>query len=179
MSDSLSRETPAIGGPVTVRDVPDGRIELVHEGRPLSYRIFDKERWVTQASIVENKRLGEVLARVKEQQQARLDAAQSAPKRRGRKDQASGPFKERERSYAEVLREAAARPIARAGPLRFLRRVSKALSVQHKRVRYTIVGYPDPNALVGRDVDVIEENGVVTLEFEGQQLKFQERRLKP
>ena len=47
---------------VMVFDYPDGRLVIKHKGRELPYRIFDKVRQVDQAAIVENKRLGAVLA---------------------------------------------------------------------------------------------------------------------
>ena len=50
----------------------DGGLELRWRGLPLPYRAFDKEQRVSQAAIVENKRLGEVLAFIKRQQDERL-----------------------------------------------------------------------------------------------------------
>lgn len=47
---------------VTVFDHPDGRLVIKHRGRAPPYRTFDKVRQVDQAEIVENKRLGSVLA---------------------------------------------------------------------------------------------------------------------
>jgi hypothetical protein len=55
---------------VTVLDYPDGRLSIQYEGRELPYRTFDKLQKVDQAAIVENKRLGEVLAYVAERQKA-------------------------------------------------------------------------------------------------------------
>jgi len=46
----------------------DGRLEFRWEGNALPYTIFDKNQRVTQAEIVENKRLSEVLAYVKQMQ---------------------------------------------------------------------------------------------------------------
>lgn len=48
---------------------PDGRFEVRWKGHSLPYRVFDKDQRVTQAAIVENKRLGEVLSYIKEQQE--------------------------------------------------------------------------------------------------------------
>ena len=50
----------------------DGGLELCWRGLPLPYRAFDKEQRVSRAAIVENKRLGEVLAFIKRQQDERL-----------------------------------------------------------------------------------------------------------
>ena len=47
---------------VMVCDYPDGRLAIKHKGRELPYRVFDKHQRVNQAAIVENKRLGPVLA---------------------------------------------------------------------------------------------------------------------
>ncbi len=47
---------------------PDGRFEVRWKGLSLPYRVFDKDQRVTHAAIVDNKRLGEVLAYVKERQ---------------------------------------------------------------------------------------------------------------
>jgi transposase len=49
----------------------DGGLELRWRGLPLPYRAFDKEQRVSQAAIVENKRLGEVLAFIKKRQDER------------------------------------------------------------------------------------------------------------
>ena len=53
---------------VEVYDFPDGRLEVRWKGQPLPYSAFDKLQRVSHAAIVENKRLGEVLAWIKEQQ---------------------------------------------------------------------------------------------------------------
>jgi transposase len=47
---------------------PDGRFEVRWKGVALPYRMFDKNQRVTQAAIVENKRLSEALAWVKARQ---------------------------------------------------------------------------------------------------------------
>jgi hypothetical protein len=72
---------------VQVIDYPDGRLAIRHQGRDLPYRIFDRLQRVDQAAIVENKRLGAVLAYVAERQQD-LDhsRSQKAPRRRGQAD---------------------------------------------------------------------------------------------
>jgi transposase len=69
---------------VTVFDYPDGRLAIKHKGRDLPYRVFDKRQQVNQAAIVENKRLGPVLAYIAERQKE-LDMSRSkkAPRRRG------------------------------------------------------------------------------------------------
>ena len=49
----------------------DGGLEVRWQGLSLPYRAFDKDQRVSHAAIVENKRLGEVLAFIKSQQDAR------------------------------------------------------------------------------------------------------------
>ena len=69
---------------VTVFDYPDGTISIKRDGIPLPYSAFDKVGNVKQADIVDNKRLGAVLAFAKERQEE-LGAQRSAkaPGRRG------------------------------------------------------------------------------------------------
>ena len=55
---------------VTVVNYPDGRFAIRHNGLDLPFRIFDKLSKVDQAAIVENKRLGTVLAHIRERQDA-------------------------------------------------------------------------------------------------------------
>lgn len=46
----------------------DGRLDVRWKGDSLPYRMFDKDQRVTHAAITENKRLGDVLAYIKERQ---------------------------------------------------------------------------------------------------------------
>jgi hypothetical protein len=62
----------AIGKRVTVVDYPDGRLSIRYHDVELAYRTFDKTRQVDQGAIVDNKRLGPLLA---------SDAGQSLPDR--------------------------------------------------------------------------------------------------
>ena len=55
---------------VTVHEFPDGRLAIRHQGVDLPYRTFDKLRRVDQAAVVENKRLGAVLAHIRDRQDA-------------------------------------------------------------------------------------------------------------
>src|SRR5262245_37972848 len=72
---------------VMVLDYPDGRFAIRHNGVDLPYRTFDKRPQVNQAPIVENKRLGPVLAYIAEKQKE-LDMSRSAkaPRRRGQRN---------------------------------------------------------------------------------------------
>src|SRR4051794_13557455 len=77
----------AIGKRVTVLDYPDGRLSIRNKGAELAYRTFDKLRQVSQAQIIENKRLGVVLAVIREQQIARAEPrSKKAPRRRDQSD---------------------------------------------------------------------------------------------
>src|SRR5260221_7484567 len=63
----------AIGKRVTVVDYPDGRLSIRYNGVELAYRTFDKIQQVDQGAIADNKRLGAVLAMIREQQIARAE----------------------------------------------------------------------------------------------------------
>ena len=53
----------------------DGRLDVRWKGHSLPYTVFDKDQRVTHAAITENKRLGEVLAYVKERQEQEVTPA--------------------------------------------------------------------------------------------------------
>jgi transposase len=65
-------ETPVTAGLagkyVETYEFPDGRLEVRWQGVALPYRMIDKDQRVTQAAIVENKRLSEALAWAKARQ---------------------------------------------------------------------------------------------------------------
>jgi transposase len=69
----------------------DGRLDVRWKGHSLSYRVFDKDQRVTHAAITENKRLGDVLAYIKERQdqrptpKVRTNSEKNGYKPRGRK----------------------------------------------------------------------------------------------
>jgi hypothetical protein len=75
---------------VTVADYPDGQLKILHKGVELPFRRFDKVRHVSQASIVENKRLGAVLSHIKCVQEQRGTQVRSGPRRQ---DQVNHIFK--------------------------------------------------------------------------------------
>jgi len=54
-----------------VVEYPDGRIVVRHNGADLPYRLFDKNRRVDQAAVVQNKFFGPLLAIIREDQQRR------------------------------------------------------------------------------------------------------------
>ncbi|MBD0416287.1 ISNCY family transposase [Oryzicola mucosus] len=49
----------------------DGRLDVRWKGHSLPYQVFDKDQRVTHAAITENKRLGDVLAYIRERQDER------------------------------------------------------------------------------------------------------------
>jgi hypothetical protein len=72
---------------VTVVNYPDGRLAIQHNGVDLSYRTFDKLQQVNPAAIVENKRLGPVLAYIAERQKERdMSRSKKAPRRQGQRN---------------------------------------------------------------------------------------------
>jgi transposase len=97
---------------VEIYDFPDGRLEVRWKGRPLPYSAFDKLQRVSHAAIVENKRLGEVLAWIKEQQdrQPRFAKIPAGPRR---SDQKAGPLKARALRLAEAAKSAPKSPSRR------------------------------------------------------------------
>jgi hypothetical protein len=70
------------GKMVETYDFPDGRLEVRWKGRSLPYSAFDKLQRVSHAAIVENKRLGEILAWIKQQQdrQPRFNRVPDGPR---------------------------------------------------------------------------------------------------
>jgi hypothetical protein len=78
----------AIGKRVTVVDHPDGRLSIRYKGVELVYRTFDKLRQVDQGAIADNKRLGPVLAMIRDEQLRREPQHRSlkAPRRRDQRD---------------------------------------------------------------------------------------------
>jgi len=74
-------ETLPLGGKtVRVHEWEDGRVEIHCEGRVLAHTVFDKNPIVSQGAMVENKRLGAVLAAI-QGQQAQRDHARLVPKK--------------------------------------------------------------------------------------------------
>ena len=79
-----------IGNYIDVFEYPDGRIELRADGTALPYAIYNRLPEVDQGAIVENKRIGHVLA-VAQVMQAQRDSrrGRSAP---SRAHQGAGPI---------------------------------------------------------------------------------------
>jgi hypothetical protein len=76
----------AIGKRVTVVDYPNGRLAIRYKGVALAYRTFDKLRQVDQGAIADNKRLGSVLAMIRDEQLRRETERRSGPRRRDQRD---------------------------------------------------------------------------------------------
>ncbi len=73
----------AIGKRVEIVDFPDGRLEVRYKGRSMPYRTFDKLRRVTETAVLENKRLGGLLALIRQSQEAEPSGQRT---RKGRGD---------------------------------------------------------------------------------------------
>ncbi len=71
---------------MTVVDYPDGRLAIRYKGVELAYRTFDKIRQVDQGAITDNKRLGSVLAMIRDEQLRREPERRSGPRRRDQRD---------------------------------------------------------------------------------------------
>ena len=56
-----------VGQYITFLEYPDGTVAIMHEGRKISYSIFNKLARLQQNEVVENKRLGVVLAHIQQQ----------------------------------------------------------------------------------------------------------------
>ncbi|WP_040141260.1 ISNCY family transposase [Rhizobium etli] len=75
----------------------DGRLDVRWKGHSLPYKVFDKDQRVTHAAIVENKRLGDVLAYIKErQEQQSKPVVKSNSEKNGYVRRAHGPGRRRD-----------------------------------------------------------------------------------
>ena len=80
-----------VGQYISFLEYPDGTVALMHEGRKINYSIFNKLAGLQQNEIVENKRLGSVLAHIQQQheelekQNKRSRAKKSMPSRKAQK----------------------------------------------------------------------------------------------
>lgn len=80
-----------VGQYISFLEYPDGTVALMHEERKLNYSIFNKLAGLQQNEIVENKRLGTVLAHIQQQheelekQNKRSRLKKSMPSRKAQK----------------------------------------------------------------------------------------------
>ncbi|TCB48323.1 ISNCY family transposase [Acinetobacter terrestris] len=79
-----------VGQYISFLEYPDGTVAIMHEGRKINYSIFNKLAGLQQNKIVENKRLGSVLAHIQQQheeleKQNKRNRSQKMPSRRAQK----------------------------------------------------------------------------------------------
>ena len=80
-----------VGQYITFLEYPDGTVAIMHEGRKINYSIFNKLARLQQNEVVENKRLGAVLAHIQQQheelekQNKSSRAKKSMPSRKAQK----------------------------------------------------------------------------------------------
>ena len=80
-----------IGQHIAFLEYPDGTVAMMHKGRKLNYSIFNKLLGLQQNEVVENKRLGSVLAHIQQQheeldkQNKRSRSKKSMPSRKAQK----------------------------------------------------------------------------------------------
>ncbi|ASY67315.1 hypothetical protein ABIA24_004231 [Sinorhizobium fredii] len=86
----------------------DGRLDVRWKGHSLPYRVFDKDQRVTHAAIIENKRLSDVLAYIKERQdqlpspKVKTNSEKIGYKPRGRKPGKRTEFRERSSGHCSA-----------------------------------------------------------------------------
>ena len=86
-----SEENQRLGGKyLEFLEYPDGTVAIEYQGRKINYSIFDKLSQLNQREIVENKRLGSVLAHIQQQheqleQQNKRNRSQKMPRRQAQK----------------------------------------------------------------------------------------------
>ena len=86
-----SEENQRLGGKyLEFLEYPDGTVAIEYQGRKINYSIFDKLSQLNQREIVENKRLGSVLAHIQQQHeqlehQNKRNRSQKMPRRQAQK----------------------------------------------------------------------------------------------
>ena len=89
--EATSVNQKLIGQYISFLEYPDGTVAIMHEGRKIKYRIFNKLAELQQNEVGENKRLGTVLEHIKqqheelEQQNKRSRSKKSMPSRKAQK----------------------------------------------------------------------------------------------
>lgn len=80
-----------VGQYISFLEYPDGTVAIMHQGQKINYSIFNKLAGLQQNKVVENKRLGSVLAHIQqqheelEQQNKRSRSKKSMPSRKAQK----------------------------------------------------------------------------------------------
>jgi len=91
----------------------DGRMDVRWKGYSLPYTVFDKDQRVTHAAITESKRLGDILAYIKERQDERpAPEVKSNSDKNGYIKRARGPGRRKDftNDPAEIARRRKASP---------------------------------------------------------------------
>jgi hypothetical protein len=88
--ESTEENQKLIGKYIEFLEYPDGTVAIEYQGRKITYSIFDKLNQLNQREIVENKRLGSVLAHIQQQheeleQHNQRNRSQKMPSRRAQK----------------------------------------------------------------------------------------------
>ncbi len=65
--ENIEENQSLIGKHLEFLEYPDGTVAIEYQGRKINYSIFDKLSQLNQREIVENKRLGSVLAHIQQQ----------------------------------------------------------------------------------------------------------------
>lgn len=165
---------------VVVHETPDGDISIRWQGRVLPYSLFDKDQIVTQAAVVENKRLDAVLAHVRDKQ--RETSEKVLTRNSGTKCSINPLVARRRAEHQKLLEEEPSLPQDgkdRSGCFTCTRTVSKVLTFQHRYVRYFLIDQPDPDAVIGRDVTLCESpDGTVEVFLDRKPMSYRKTVLK-
>ena len=88
--ENIEKNQSLIGKYIDFLEYPDGTILIEYQGRSINYSIFDKISKLNQREVVENKRLGSVLAHIQQQheeleKQNKRNRSQKMPSRKAQK----------------------------------------------------------------------------------------------
>ena len=88
--ENIEQNHTLMGKYIEFLEYPDGTVGIEYQARKINYSIFDKLSQLNQREVVENKRLGSVLAHIQQQheeleQQNKLNRSQKMPSRRAQK----------------------------------------------------------------------------------------------
>lgn len=85
-----------VGRYVETYAYPDGRLDVRWKGHSLPYRTFDKDQRVTHAAIIENKRLSDVLAYIRERQEQKAAPVKTNSEKNGYVRRSRGPGRQKD-----------------------------------------------------------------------------------
>ena len=88
--ENIEQNQSLIGQYIEFLEYPDGTISIGYQGRVINYSMFNKLRKLNQQEVVENKRLGSVLAHIQQQhekleKQNKRNRSERMPSRRTQK----------------------------------------------------------------------------------------------